>query len=239
MINNDKILENINTKIESLSSSVKNQLSFNKMIETQLAQITAALPVKLEKTNIYENVKAVTTRGGKSTRDPPNPNHVAGKQKAQQQRESTQNQEPAEEEEEELTPPEYGDSSFLPFQNNKTRKQAVDEQFARFVEMIEKIHVSVPLMDVLHVPSYAKYIKDIINNKRPLSSTEVVKLTKECSAAILNQIPEKKKDPSWVPHHHLLNWGPAVRSCTLRPRGLSMRDPRESSWTSFPEDWAR
>jgi hypothetical protein len=68
------------------------------------------------------------------------------------------------------------------------------EQFARFVEMIEKIHVSVPLMDVLHVPSYAKYIKDMINNKWPLPSTEVVKLTKECSAAILKCLLEKKKD---------------------------------------------
>ena len=45
MINNDKILENMNAKIESLSS-VKNQLSFNKMIETQLAQIAAAIPSK-------------------------------------------------------------------------------------------------------------------------------------------------------------------------------------------------
>ena len=71
----------------------------------------------------------------------------------------------------------------------------MDEQFAWFVEMIEKIHVSVPLMDVLHVPSYAKYIKDIINNKRPLPSTEVIKLTEECSVAILNRLPEKKKDP--------------------------------------------
>ena len=67
----------------------------------------------------------------------------------------------------------------------------MDEQFAHFVEMIEKIHVSVPLIDVLHVPSYAKYIKDIINNKRPLPSTEVVKPTKECSAIILNRLPEK------------------------------------------------
>jgi hypothetical protein len=50
-------------------------------------------------------------------------------------------------------------------------------------------------MDVLHVPLYAKYIKDIINNKQPLQSMEVVKLTKECSAAILNRLPEKKKDP--------------------------------------------
>jgi len=42
---NDKMLENINTKIESLSFSVKNQLSFNKMIETQITQIAAAIPV--------------------------------------------------------------------------------------------------------------------------------------------------------------------------------------------------
>jgi hypothetical protein len=56
--------------------------------------------------------------------------------------------------------------------------------------MVEKVHVSVPLIDVLHVPSYAKYIKDIINNKRPLPSMKVVKLTEECSATTLNQLPE-------------------------------------------------
>ena len=49
-------------------------------------------------------------------------------------------------------------------------------------------------MDVLHVPSYAKYIKDIINNKRPLPSTEVIKLTEDCSTSILD-FPEKKTDP--------------------------------------------
>ena len=42
---NDKLIENIKSKIESLSFSVKNQLSFNKMIETQIAQIAATIPV--------------------------------------------------------------------------------------------------------------------------------------------------------------------------------------------------
>ena len=42
---NDKMFKNINSKLEKLSSSVKNQLSFNKMIETQIAQIAAAIPV--------------------------------------------------------------------------------------------------------------------------------------------------------------------------------------------------
>ena len=92
-----------------------------------------------------------------------------------------------------MAPKDFVDTSYLPFPT-RNRKQAMDEQFAHFVEMIEKIHVSVPLMDVLHVPLYAKYIKDIINNKRPLPSMEVVKLIVECSAAILD-FPEKKKDP--------------------------------------------
>ena len=39
------MIENINSKLEGLSSSVKNQLSFNKMIETQIAQIATAIPV--------------------------------------------------------------------------------------------------------------------------------------------------------------------------------------------------
>ena len=42
---NDKMIENINSKLESLSSFAKNQLSFNKMIETQIAQIAAAIPI--------------------------------------------------------------------------------------------------------------------------------------------------------------------------------------------------
>ena len=43
---NDKMFENTNSKLQNLSSSVKNQLTFNKMIETQIAQIAAAIPVK-------------------------------------------------------------------------------------------------------------------------------------------------------------------------------------------------
>ena len=52
-------------------------------------------------------------------------------------------------------------------------------------------------MDAMKVLTYARYIKDIINNKRPLPTTEVIKLTETCSAAILQQLPEKKKDPGF------------------------------------------
>jgi hypothetical protein len=69
LASNDKVLENINTKIEIFSSAIQDQLSYNKKIESQLAQLAAALPFA---TNL-EKVNAITTSGGKSTRDPSYP----------------------------------------------------------------------------------------------------------------------------------------------------------------------
>jgi hypothetical protein len=46
----------------------------------------------------------------------------------------------------------------------------------------------------MQVPTYAKYIKYILGNKKTLPTTEVVQLTEECSAAILDPLLEKKKD---------------------------------------------
>ena len=141
--------------------------------------------------NSFEKVNAVTTRGGKSTCDPSKPNNKTGKAQGQQEEGSSSSTKTQKtHEEEETTPQDFVDTSYLPFPT-RNRKQAVDEQFARFVEMIEKIHVSVPLMDVFHVPSYSKHIKDIINHKRPLPSMKVIKLIKECSAAILD-FPKKR-----------------------------------------------
>jgi hypothetical protein len=44
------------------------------------------------------------------------------------------------------------------------------------------------------VPTNVKYLWAILNNKGPLPSTEVIKLTEACSEAILRSSPIKKKD---------------------------------------------
>ena len=67
----------------------------------------------------------------------------------------------------------------------RAKKPSTDEQFSGFVEMIQQVNINVPLMDAMKAPTYACCIKDIINNKRPLPTTEVIKLTEACSAAIL------------------------------------------------------
>ena len=44
LASNDKMLENINNRMENFSTAIKNQISFNKMIESQLNQIATAVP---------------------------------------------------------------------------------------------------------------------------------------------------------------------------------------------------
>ena len=190
MAANDKSMETIHANMDGFSTAIKNQQSFNKMIETQLAQVAAAMPPAME------NVKAITTRGGKTTQDPPYPNHVNRKKASPVAEEPPREEEPKKVHEGKTAPHEFYDTQILSFPM-RAKKPSTDEQFSRFVEIIQQVNINVPLMDAMKVPTYARYIKDIINNKRPLPTTEVIKLTEACSAAILQQLPEKKKDPGF------------------------------------------
>src|SRR6185503_12143325 len=44
LVATDKSMETIHAKMDRFSTAIKNQLSFNKMLETQLAQVAAATP---------------------------------------------------------------------------------------------------------------------------------------------------------------------------------------------------
>ena len=80
---NDKILESMAAQLEGFNSVIKNQLSFNKMIETQVAQLASSCPnvnagklPRQPEVPSKENVSAVTTCGGKTTQEPPFPQDV-------------------------------------------------------------------------------------------------------------------------------------------------------------------
>ncbi|WVZ48582.1 hypothetical protein U9M48_000003 [Paspalum notatum var. saurae] len=144
-----------------------------------------------------EHINAVTTRGGRSTQDPPHP-RAAGKEQGKQavpEVEEEEDREPlAVKEAPKSAPHEFYDTTVIPFPQRQ-KKASVDDQFGKFVEIIKQLYVNVPLIDGMQVPTYANYLKEILNNKKPLPLTEVVHLTEECSVAILNQLLEKKQDP--------------------------------------------
>jgi hypothetical protein len=63
------------------------------------------------------------------------------------------------------------------------------------VEVVRRLSINMPLLDALQVPTYSRYIKDILANKYEIATLGVdhVKTSEECSAAIANGL-EKQKD---------------------------------------------
>ena len=57
---NDKILESINNRMNSFTSAIKNQLRFNKMIESQISQLAALVPMA-KKGKILRNLDELET----------------------------------------------------------------------------------------------------------------------------------------------------------------------------------
>ena len=76
------------------------------------------------------------------------------------------------------------------------KKNKLEKQFAKFIQVFKKLHINIPFADALeHMPSYVKFMKDILSKKRILSDFEIVNLTEECNDILQRKLPQKLKDP--------------------------------------------
>ena len=48
---------------------------------------------------------------------------------------------------------------------------------------------------MLQMPKYAKFLKDLLSNKKKLEEVSHVTLNEECSAILQNKLPAKRSDP--------------------------------------------
>ena len=81
----------------------------------------------------------------------------------------------------------------MPFPPKSTKKNDVEE-FERFAEMLRPVFLRTRLIDILKIPPYAKYMKDIITNKRKIP--EAVISTMLAKYTFKDGIPKKHGDPS-------------------------------------------
>ncbi|KAM3280624.1 hypothetical protein ACQJBY_047437 [Aegilops geniculata] len=75
----------------------------------------------------------------------------------------------------------------------KPSKKKYDEDFERFVEMIRPIFLRMRLTDMLKMNPYAKYMKDIVTNKRKIPEAEIS--TMLANYTFKGGIPKKLGDP--------------------------------------------
>ncbi|XP_019241271.1 PREDICTED: uncharacterized protein LOC109221264 [Nicotiana attenuata] len=83
----------------------------------------------------------------------------------------------------------------IPFPE-KLYREKLYKKFGRFLDMLRQVNVNLPFTEVLsQMPTYAKFLKEILTKKRKIEETSVVKLTEHCSAILKNKPPQKCEDP--------------------------------------------
>ena len=75
----------------------------------------------------------------------------------------------------------------------KPSKKKDDEEFERFVEMLRPVFLRMRLTDILKMSPYAKYMKDIVTNKRKIPEAEIS--TMLANYTFKDGIPKKLGDP--------------------------------------------
>jgi hypothetical protein len=56
------------------------------------------------------------------------------------------------------------DTHLLPFPH-QAKKPVEDEKISRFMEVIQRTYIHILTLDTMQVPTYARYLKDILNQK--------------------------------------------------------------------------
>ena len=71
-----------------------------------------------------------------------------------------------------------------------------DEQNGKFFDMLKQLHINIPFVEALmSMPKYAKFLKDMLTNKKKLEEFSTVALTEDCSALLQKKLPKKIDDP--------------------------------------------
>ncbi|XP_024030291.1 uncharacterized protein LOC112094197 [Morus notabilis] len=80
--------------------------------------------------------------------------------------------------------------------NTRFQRQQQDGQFRKFLDVLKQLHINILLVEALEqMPSYVKFMKDLVTKKPRLGEFETMALTDECNAIVQNKLSPKLKDP--------------------------------------------
>ncbi|XP_070051101.1 uncharacterized protein [Nicotiana tomentosiformis] len=89
----------------------------------------------------------------------------------------------------------YADREGKPQEVKKMKREKLDKQFSKFLDILKQLYINIPFTNALmQMPSYAKFLKEILSSKRKLEEVSVVKLTEKYNAILQNKLPQKLGD---------------------------------------------
>ncbi|KAJ9180886.1 hypothetical protein P3X46_009075 [Hevea brasiliensis] len=149
----------------------------NKIAQQESSSSKAAgkLPIQPEM-NLREHCKAITLRSGRTlvqleeepTEETSEKSEIqAGKREEEAKKDQKEEEGKKKKLLEPYQPP-------LPFPQ-RFQKAKMDKQFGKFLEVLQKLYINIPFTEALsQMPSYAKFLKEILSNERKLEDYETI-----------------------------------------------------------------
>ncbi|CAM8907397.1 unnamed protein product [Rhodiola kirilowii] len=195
-----QILESNKESNRKMEAKMDEVVAENKRLAREVAQMKqiGKLPSQPD-VNYIEHVEAITLKSGKVLLTPQGKPSLKGKEVEEENAKESSEEEPQapmEEEKKEHEEPilmrKYVPMVPFPQRLNKSK---LDAHFQRFVEMLKKLYVTLPFHEVItQNPTYAKFLKDIVSNRRVIEESSMVALNAECSAIVQSRMPRKMQD---------------------------------------------
>ncbi|XP_062119374.1 uncharacterized protein LOC133833134 [Humulus lupulus] len=199
---------NSNAQSDVLNQFMAETRSSIRNLETQMGQLATLMANRAQgnlpsttEVNPKENCKAITLRSGKNYEGPSEKQsveEVGQDQQAQAQKEKKHSEKKATEgiPTKKASPPISIEHDIKTPYPQRLRKNNMDKQFTKFLEVLKKLHINIPFAEALEkMPSYVKFMKDILSKKRKMEDFEIVAFTEECRAILQKKLPPKLRDP--------------------------------------------
>ncbi|XP_074265669.1 uncharacterized protein LOC141588113 [Silene latifolia] len=180
------------------------------MVETQLAQIAQQVSQSVKsqgqfpgntEANPKGQMNALTLRNGKVLEETTNPKSIVVEDEAiviededKALEEIVVEKKQAYEKEASLTPPRVYIPP-VPFPQ-RLAKAKLEQKYGKCLDILKRMHINIPFLEaIFEIPSYGKFLKELLSSKKKLGASTTINLPKECSAILLNKLPQKLDDP--------------------------------------------
>ncbi|XP_021727911.1 uncharacterized protein LOC110695027 [Chenopodium quinoa] len=71
----------------------------------------------------------------------------------------------------------------------------LEEKLVKFLRVMKGLHINIPFLEAItQLPSYAKFLKEILSNKKKINE-DIVTLPFHVSALVQHKMPKKQQDP--------------------------------------------
>ncbi|GJZ56249.1 reverse transcriptase domain-containing protein [Tanacetum coccineum] len=212
---NDAVLKNVQNQGQNLQNQMANVTSLltslcNNFKNSASISNSGTLPSQAV-TNPREQINAITTRSGKTLEGPSTPlvptPVISKPQKEPEQNPETSTekvQNPNLENTAHVPPPKEEDSIFIEIPKLKAKKtvnvEIQDLNSPRPNSYQSKLpypeRMNIGLKDALvEMPKFNKWLSSLLRNKEKLEEIAITTVNAECSAIIMNKVPEKLEDP--------------------------------------------